>query len=116
MPQPHKPLRQQAAEKARGNQPCNPSQLGDPIDLEVEHPGPDTDSPAIENNRIVTSTGPSDDWKHYTPKERLLNLAKSAISGEPQAKGTEKVEVVGIGEGAGAVGGVVEREKKGSKL
>ncbi|SPQ21420.1 24f261c2-f05a-4a49-9199-811b8060533d [Thermothielavioides terrestris] len=33
---PHKPLRQLAAEKARGNKPCNPSQLGDPIDLKAE--------------------------------------------------------------------------------
>ncbi|EAQ86218.1 predicted protein [Chaetomium globosum CBS 148.51] len=33
---PHKPLRQLAAEKARGNKPANPSQLGDPIDLKAE--------------------------------------------------------------------------------
>lgn len=39
---PHKPIRQVAAEKARGNKPANPSQLGDPIDLKAEtSDGPD---------------------------------------------------------------------------
>jgi hypothetical protein len=41
-PQHHKPIRQQAAEQARGNKPANPSQLGDPIDLKAEtNEGPD---------------------------------------------------------------------------
>ncbi len=39
---PYKPIRQLAAEQARGNKPANPSQLGDPTDLKAEtDDGPD---------------------------------------------------------------------------
>ncbi|KXX73718.1 hypothetical protein MMYC01_207259 [Madurella mycetomatis] len=49
---PRKPLRQLAAEKARGNQPANPSQLGDPIDLKAETsegPDPPETEPTVES-------------------------------------------------------------------
>ncbi|KAL2258270.1 hypothetical protein VTK26DRAFT_8460 [Humicola hyalothermophila] len=120
---PGKPLRQQAAERARGNKPANPTQMGDPSDLELEAPTPDPVDPDPKNRsdkdgegNIVTSSGPSDNFTlQYTPKERLLTLAKSALSGDTDQAGTEKVDVVGIGDGAGALGGVVSgRGKKGA--
>jgi hypothetical protein len=86
MKTPHKPLRQLAAEKARGNKPANPSQLGDPIDLKAE-----------------TSDEP--------------DPVESSYSGDGQEskqsqKGEAKGDIVGLGSGAGAVGGV----RKGAKL
>jgi hypothetical protein len=85
---PHKPLRQLAAEKARGNKPANPSQLGDPADLKAET----SDEPDP-----VESPYPGD----------------SSGQGDPNKKGEEGGAVIGVGSGAGPVGGV---RKKGSKL
>jgi hypothetical protein len=84
----HKPLRQLAAEKARGNKPANPSQLGDPIDLKAE-----------------TSDEPD-------PVE--TESSYPSVSSDLQRKGDV---VVGLGSGAGAVGGPVKKKgKEGSKL
>jgi hypothetical protein len=85
---PHKPLRQLAAEKARGNKPANPSQLGDPADLKAE-----------------TSDEPDPVESPYS--------GDSSSQGDPNEKGEERETVIGVGSGAGPVGGV---RKKGSKL
>jgi hypothetical protein len=93
---PHKPLRQVAAEKARGNKPANPSQLGDPIDLKAET----SDEPdPVESPGDGIGTD--------------LNLPRASLEGDPNKKGEERGVVVGLGSGAGPVGGV---RKKGSKL
>lgn len=87
MKAPHsKPLRQLAAEKARGNKPANPSQLGDPIDLKAET----SDEPDP-----VESSYPGDNQGDNSGKKE-------------DAKG----DIVGLGSGAGAIGGV----RKGAKL
>jgi hypothetical protein len=97
---PYKPVRQLAAEKARGNKPANPSQLGDPIDLKAE-----------------TSDGPDPVESEITGRETEIDLPRSALEGDTAGAGAEKVHVVGIGEGAGPVGGVIAARKKGgSKL
>lgn len=99
---PYKPLRQLAAEKARGNKPANPSQLGDPIDLKAEtDDGPDpVESPYSEGGDSNGSNS-------------RLPLA-AGMKGDSDKRG-EKEEgvVVGLGSGAGPVGGV---RKKGAKL
>ena len=102
---PHKPLRQLAAEKARGNKPANPSQLGDPVDLKAEtsdQPDP-VESPYSGSNNSGQGDGIGTD----------LKLPRAALEGDPNEKGEERGTVVGVGSGAGPVGGV---RKKGSKL
>ncbi|KAH6850511.1 hypothetical protein B0I37DRAFT_413906 [Chaetomium sp. MPI-CAGE-AT-0009] len=87
---PHKPLRQLAAEKARGNKPANPSQLGDPIDLKAEtNEGEDP----VETPREGDSIGSS------------LDMPRASLEGDPDRKGEERGVVVGLGSGAGPVGG-----------
>lgn len=99
---PHKPLRQIAAEKARGNKPANPSQLGDPIDLKAEtDDGPDPIESPESGGEGEDGTGTN------------LKVPRAALEGKPGLKGEEKGVVVGLGSGAGPVGGV---RKKGSKL
>ena len=96
---PHKPLRQLAAEKARGNKPANPSQLGDPIDLKAEtSDGEDpVESPRDDGDRTGTD----------------LAIPRESLEGDPNTRGEERGVVVGLGSGAGPVGGV---RKRGSKL
>ncbi|KAK4151847.1 hypothetical protein C8A00DRAFT_16812 [Chaetomidium leptoderma] len=100
---PHKPLRQLAAEKARGDKPANPSQLGDPIDLKAEtDDGPDpVESPY---------SGGGDN----NGSNSRLPLA-AGLKGDSDKRREEKEGgvVVGLGSGAGPVGGV---RKKGAKL
>lgn len=59
----HKPLRQLAAEKARGNRPANPSQLGDPIDLKAEtsegSDPPETEPPASSGSEGAVPVVPT---------------------------------------------------------
>ena len=101
---PHKPLRQLAAEKARGNKPANPSQLGDPADLKAET----SDEPdPVESPYSGDSSGQSDGIGTD------LKIPRAALEGDPNTKGEERGTVVGVGSGAGPVGGV---RKKGSKL
>jgi hypothetical protein len=102
---PHKPLRQLAAEKARGNKPANPSQLGDPADLKAEtSDGPDP----VESPYSGDSSGQGDGIGTD------LNFPRATLEGDPNTKGIkERGAVVGVGSGAGPVGGV---RKKGSKL
>lgn len=95
---PHKPLRQLAAEKARGNKPANPSQLGDPIDLKAETS--DGEDP-VETPRDGDSIGTD------------LSVPRAAVEGDRNKRGEERGVVVGLGSGAGPVGGV---RKTGSKL
>lgn len=96
---PHKPLRQLAAEKARGNRPANPSQLGDPIDLKAE-----------TSDRAPDDTVEPDLDAGHARQLRLPRAALGLGLGDdlgPGAGGSEgTVTVVGIGEGAGPVGGV----------
>ncbi|KAH6641138.1 hypothetical protein F5144DRAFT_483882 [Chaetomium tenue] len=98
---PHKPLRQLAAEKARGNKPANPSQLGDPIDLKAEtSDGEDpVESPGNGSGDIIGRNG--------------LDIPRVSLEGDSGKKGEERGVVVGLGSGAGPVGGV---RKRGSKL
>ncbi|KAL2172999.1 uncharacterized protein P884DRAFT_213338 [Thermothelomyces heterothallicus CBS 202.75] len=98
---PYKPLRQIAAEKARGNKPANPSQLGDPVDLKAEtsdEPDEEFGSPSQEQ---VDGIGTK------------LSVPRSSLEADPNQKGEEKGIWVGLGDGAGPIGGV---RKKGSKL
>ncbi|KAK4118174.1 hypothetical protein N657DRAFT_651549 [Parathielavia appendiculata] len=108
---PHKPLRQLAAEKAQGTG-ANPSQLGDPSDLKAETSnGPDP----VENPHGHTpSLSSSYSWASKGDNIGIkLKVPRSALEGDPDQKGEEEGTVVGIGDGAGPVGGVW---KKGSKL
>ncbi|AEO63082.1 uncharacterized protein THITE_2107940 [Thermothielavioides terrestris NRRL 8126] len=130
---PHKPLRQLAAEKARGNKPCNPSQLGDPIDLKAEtsdrEPDPaaeaemeaeaEPSSPSPYPPSVVAGGGGGGGKKRDRGKggdrDRIgtdLKIPRAALEGDAMARGEEEGVVVGLGSGAGPVGGV----RKGSKL
>ncbi|KAL2118010.1 hypothetical protein VTJ04DRAFT_7670 [Mycothermus thermophilus] len=105
---PYKPLRQLAAEKALGTENVNPSQLGDPIDLKAET--------SNEPDPVETPHEPkSGDMGPAGGKYRYYAVAKSAMMGhELDEQGTEQVVLVGLGDGAGPIGGVVM--KRGSKL
>jgi len=98
---PHKPLRQLAAEKARGNKPANPSQLGDPIDLKAETSDEPDETFAGHEGGDGDSIGTK------------LSVPRSSLEADPSKKGEEKGVWVGLGDGAGPIGGV---RKKGSKL
>jgi hypothetical protein len=101
---PHKPLRQLAAEKARGNKPANPSQLGDPIDLKAET----SDEPdPVENEHDPSSSDSKGDNIGTN-----LKVPRAALEGDPKKEGEEKGVVTGIGTGAGPVGGVRKKESK----
>ncbi|KAK4096730.1 hypothetical protein N658DRAFT_501257 [Parathielavia hyrcaniae] len=119
---PHKPLRQLAAEKAQGKG-ANPSQLGDPSDLKAEtDAGPDPvenphgHTPSSSTSSFSSSSSSSSSHKgEDNTGSTKLNVPRSALEGDPDTKGEEEGTVVGIGEGAGPVGGVW-RKSKGSKL
>ncbi|KAL2152250.1 hypothetical protein VTH82DRAFT_5434 [Thermothelomyces myriococcoides] len=98
---PYKPLRQVAVEKARGNKPANPSQLGDPVDLKAET----SDEPDTEFG------SPNQDQSDGIGTK--LSVPRSSLEADPNVKGEEKGVWVGLGDGAGPIGGV---RKKGSKL
>ncbi|KAL2162948.1 hypothetical protein VTH06DRAFT_6784 [Thermothelomyces fergusii] len=99
---PYKPLRQVAAEKARGNRPANPSQLGDPVDLKAET----SDEPDDQFG------SPSQDRSDGIGTE--LSVPRSALEADPALEGEEEGVWVGLGDGAGPVGGV--RKRGGPKL
>jgi hypothetical protein len=114
---PYKPLRQRIAEKVHPDiKEVNPSQLGDPIDLKAE-----------------TSDGvdPDKGEGHFEPPRRPLRGHSWVEFGDDKSnKASQNVdcriqgitisdreEVVGIGDGAGALGGFMKpREREKSKL
>ncbi|KAK4236177.1 hypothetical protein C8A03DRAFT_45790 [Achaetomium macrosporum] len=109
-----KPLRQLAVEKVRGKD-ANPTQLGDPSDLKAEtsdapdDPVDDTPPPPFSadggSNNSTRGKGSGNAGVDLT-------VPRASLEGDPKAKGEEKGVVVGIGDGAGPLGGV---RKEGSK-
>lgn len=90
---PRKPLRQLAAEKARGNQPANPSQLGDPIDLKAEtSEGPDPPEtqpepePAVESLLPTASASASGASPSSLREGRKKQLSRIGGAGSPDRR------------------------------
>jgi len=114
---PYKPLRQRIAEKVHPNiKEVNPSQLGDPIDLKAE---------------TSDEVDPDKGEGHFEPPRRPLRGHNWVEFGDDKSNKTsqnmdygvqgitmpDREKVVGIGDGAGALGGFVKlREGKKSKL
>ncbi|KAK3308412.1 uncharacterized protein B0T15DRAFT_524384 [Chaetomium strumarium] len=113
-----KPLRQLAAEKVRGKG-ANPTLMGDPSDLKAETSDAPDDS-VEDNSPSSPPPSTSADSGSKGGKQGLgsgnagvdLTVPRASLEGDPKAEGEEKGVVVGIGEGAGPIGGV---RKEGSK-
>jgi hypothetical protein len=111
-----KPLRQLAAEKIHGKG-ANPTQMGDPSDLKAETSDAPDDSVEDNNPPPSSSTagGSQRGGKRGLGSGNAgvdLTVPRESLEGDPKAKGEEKGTFVGIGEGAGPIGGV---RKEGSK-
>ncbi|KAK4141250.1 uncharacterized protein C8A04DRAFT_31228 [Dichotomopilus funicola] len=94
---PHKPLRQLAAEKAHGNKPANPSQLGDPIDLKAETHDKDDSSGGYDIEINFRDSDVPDPGLGPSPGSNPSPPGK----GQKNASG-----LVNVGSGAGPIGAV----------